>query len=234
MMSAALNAEAGRLRSDSPATAGNLEQTAHLFERLRLTKRFQEETWAGALTGIDGDIAQTMAVKFQRAIWALEQDLVRGVFLDFGSYYSPWDSHDFNGNRQTKWNGLLVATLSRFLAKLAATSNDHGKLSDTTAIVVGSELGRFPRLNGSEGKDHFPEIPLLFYGAGFDTQGSGASYGGTGRQMQALPVALDTGLPQRGGHTLVLDDIGTTLLHLAGVPDPAAYGYTGRILPFLV
>jgi hypothetical protein len=53
--------------------------------------------------------------------------------------------------------------------------------------------------------------------------------------MAALPVSPRTGLEAPSGtHAVVLDDVGTTLLHLGGVADPKVYGYEGRVLEFLV
>ena len=50
--------------------------------------------------------------------------------------------------------------------------------------------------------------------------------------MAALPVSLETGMPATGGHSLRVDDIGTTLLGLDGI-NPELYGYVGDHLPFL-
>jgi hypothetical protein len=51
--------------------------------------------------------------------------------------------------------------------------------------------------------------------------------------MQGLKVSSKTGLPvDVGGEHLVLDDLGTTLLHMAGI-NPELYGYLGRRLSFL-
>ena len=96
-------------------------------------------------------------------------------------------------------------------------------------MIIGSEIGRFPRLNAAHGKDHFPQTPHLFYGPGLAT---GASYGGTGRDMASVPISLATGRPEKGGHLLRIDDIGTTLLALDGA-NPDLSGYTGEHLRFL-
>jgi hypothetical protein len=52
--------------------------------------------------------------------------------------------------------------------------------------------------------------------------------------MQALPLSRRTGQADgRGGELVTLDDVGATVLHIAGL-DPAHYDYSGRILDFLV
>jgi hypothetical protein len=121
---------------------------------------------------------------------------------------------------------------ARFLSTLDATRNSHGSLARNLVIAIASELGRFPRLNGSEGKDHFNEAPVILYTPRTAT-GEGATYGQTGRKMEALPVSPRTGKPAAGGTTIQLDDIGATLLQMAGVA-PSLYGYGGRILDFLL
>jgi hypothetical protein len=51
--------------------------------------------------------------------------------------------------------------------------------------------------------------------------------------MVAQPISLRTGEPEAGGHTLTVDDIGTTLLRIDGA-NPEVYGYTGSHLGFLM
>jgi uncharacterized protein (DUF1501 family) len=145
--------------------------------------------------------------------------------VNLGGQDQPWDTHTFNSERQAR-EAKRLEIVARFLAAL-----DRRGLADRTLVVVGSEIGRFPALNGQHGKDHFPEAPLLFYGAGVR---GGAAYGRTGRRMEGLPVSLATGKDARGGHMVTLDDVGATLLHLGGVEDPRALGYEGAILDFLV
>lgn len=109
-------------------------------------------------------------------------------------------------------------------------------LAAQTLVVMGSEIGRFPALNGQHGKDHFPEAPCVLFGAGVNAGGGkGAVYGRTGKKMEAARVALATGRDTAvNGHEVLLDDLGATLLYLGGVSDPSVYGYDGRVLEFLV
>jgi hypothetical protein len=85
-------------------------------------------------------------------------------------------------------------------------------------------------VNSNLGKDHFPESSFLFYGSGI---AAGRAFVPTGRRMEGLAVSAKTGLPgDAGAEHLVLDDIGTTLLHIHGLR-PDTYGYRGRRLNFL-
>ena len=223
MMMLSLRKQAERLRPSTPATARSFEETASYLERLPSVPTFREEIWS------ENSDAQRGARALQRALWAFKHDLARAFYIEIPSH-NAFDSHNFNLPRQTKSAESTIPMLARFFQTLESTSNQHGKLADTTVAVFGSELGRFPRINGSEGKDHFPEVPLVFYGA----NSQHGVFGATDRTMMGVPISLKTGAPQAGGHTLVLDDVGTTLLHLGGVANPKIYGYTGTVLPFLV
>jgi len=213
-------------RHANDATIDNLSQTALLFERLRDVPPFRPAVWSSHRK------AQALAADFQRMLWALQHDLVGCVYL---KVFYDWDSHFNNHNRQVESSGMFMPMFDRFLSEMNIVSNRFGTLASNTAIFCGSELGRFPILNADRGKDHFPEAPYLFLGPGINTyDGKGAVFGTTGKQMQTLPVSLETGHdagPER--HIITLDDIGATLLSLAGI-EPERHGYDGRRLNFLL
>jgi uncharacterized protein (DUF1501 family) len=229
-MARVLRRRADELRQGGSAaqevTAGNLEQVAALFDRIPSVPPLELRTWS------DVPARQNLARHFQRILWAFENDLTCGAFLRMGVL--EWDSHYANARSQTTWNGHFATMFDRFLEELHQRHNTFGPLADSTLVVVGSELGRFPGLNDNEGKDHLPQVPYLFLGAGVRTGDRGALYGATGRKMEGLPLSLATGRPTvTGGHLPTLDDVGTTLLHLAGLK-PSLYGYNGRVLDFLL
>ena len=129
---------------------------------------------------------------------------------------------------------MYFALLARFLDELHRRRNRHGTLASQTMIVMGSELGRHPRLNDHKGKDHFPETALFFAGPNVLTDnGRGAVYGHSGRRMEGEPISLATGKADRRGTLPAIDDIGTTVMKAFGI-EPLVHGYTGRHLPFLV
>jgi hypothetical protein len=216
-------------RPERRVTAGSLDETAELFERVAGLPRLRPERWS------DDDALQSLAVSLQRILWIFEHDLARGVELNVGGIEQPWDTHTFNAERQ-KSASAPVAMIARFLGELTRRRSPRGPLSGETLVIMGSEIGRFPALNTAGGKDHFPEAPYVLFGAGVNAGGGkGAAYGRTGKNMAASPVALRTGLPAAsGGHMVALDDVGATLLYLGGVADPTVYGYDGRVLEFLV
>jgi hypothetical protein len=173
-------------------------------------------------------VAQTMAESLERALWLIEHDLCCGVVLDLGLL--GWDTHIRNESKQAEMNGHFVKLFDEYLADLQVRKNRHGTLAERTVTVVGSELGRFPHQNDMLGKDHLPQTSFLLAGPGIR---AGKSFGRTGRRMEGLPIAYRTGEPAAAGRVPFLDDLGATLLHLAGL-DPERYGYSGKVCEFLL
>jgi hypothetical protein len=210
------------LSREGQATAEHVEQAAALLARASQVEPFE-------YVSEDDYTSQTMADGLRRALWLLENDLTCGVLVDLGLL--GWDTHQRNAARQTEQNGHFVRHFSWFLGQLAARKNQHGVLADQTVVVAGSDLGRFPRLNDMLGKDHLPQTSFFFSGPGL---AAGQVFGQTGAEMEAHPVSLSTGRAAgRAGRQLILDDVGATLMVLAGL-DPQRYGYSGAVLDFLL
>lgn len=167
---------------------------------------------------------------FDATAWALEHDVARCISVDVrdGENPFPWDTHSNNNARQSKQSAIMVPLLAAFLQKL----KDRNLLDDTLVMVV-SELGRFPVLNDGLGKDHFPEVPILFFGGGLSFARGGVAFGQTDRRMNALPISYSTGKPT-GDRLATIDDVATTILHAFGEATPTVYGYVGRPLEFLL
>ncbi len=221
----ALRREARSLASTSSSeamTATNLLETAALMDGWGTSPKFVAADWH-----LKADNEAHGVRDIQRALWLFENKLARCVSVGLTS--QGFDTHI--------WNELIQPVLADYLAGLLATLFteldkrivDGRPMSEQTVVFVGSEIGRFPRLNGAHGKDHFPQVPYLFFGPWFEN----GVFGETDRGMVAKPIALATGKPEASGHPLVLDDIGTTLLHLDGA-NPEVYGYAGEQLAFLV
>lgn len=197
-------------------TREHVAQAAAFFERMKTTPHFDNGKGAG------------LAEDMQRTLWFLENDLARGVCVKI---FLDWDSHYRNADKQVQATGSFTAALDKFLEDLHSRKNAYGNLADQTVVVVGSELGRFPVINGNLGKDHFPESSYVFMGPNINV---GHSFVPTGKRMEGLPVSAKTGKAgEAGAEHVVLDDLGTTMLHMAGM-NPSLYGYRGRKLDFLV
>jgi hypothetical protein len=218
----ALQGQGGSGAHDRMA-AESLRASARLMEVLPSVPKFQ-----GTHVTDDG-AAQRLHEQFQRTVWALQNDITKCVaIVDEG-----WDSHQHNLGNQNRCAGRMFPALAAFLRRLQNTKNQYGRLSDQTLVFVGSELGRFPVLNSEQGKHHLPEAPYMLFSPYLHADGKGA-YGATGRHMESLSIDLRTGREAGvGGTFLDIEDMGTTILHVAGI-DPKVYGYSGRVLPFLV
>ena len=210
-------------RTSTSVTLSNLSDAARFFERVADVEPLVKKTYS------DNYMPQTMAESFDQAAWLLENDLACAVGIDLGLL--EWDSHIANHSRQTLANTTFVKHFTRFMKRLRESDNAHGNVAENTVIFAGSDMGRFPRLNDMQGKDHLPQTSFFFAGPGWR---GGRSFGQTGKQMDAMPISLKTGRPgQSGGKKLILDDIGATVLTLAGL-DPELYGYHGNVLDFLL
>lgn len=207
---------------EAEQTAVYLRETAEFFERVaHVTPLVPAERSTDY-------VAQSMAASLERALWLIEHDLCCGVVLDLGLL--GWDTHIRNEPKQSEMNGYFAKFFDEYLAELHARKNQHGVLADRTVTMVGSELGRFPHQNDMLGKDHLPQTSFLFAGPGIR---AGKSFGKTGRRMEGLPIAYRNGDPAAAGRVPLLDDVGATMLHLAGL-DPERYGYRGQICDFLL
>jgi uncharacterized protein (DUF1501 family) len=219
---------AGRTSATSAASgvsADNLREAAALFARVATAPRFAPTEWKlGSIQ--DREPRYLGARDLQRVLWLFENRLARCVTLSLG--VQAYDTHIWNTVIQPPMTEYLAALLDRLFAELDRRIVDGRPLSEQVVVMLGSEIGRFPRLNVARGKDHFPQVPYLFFGRWF----AAGRFGETDRQLVAQPVSLATGRPERAGHVLRVDDIGTTLLTLDGA-DPSVFGYSGEHLAFL-
>jgi len=95
-------------------------------------------------------------------------------------------------------------------------------LLEQTTVIVASEIGRFPRLNASVGKDHWPENSWLLFGKGIRP---GITLGGTDRQLRGIPFDFRSGDPASSERRPVfVESLFATLLRVAG-GEPSRAGY---------
>lgn len=211
-----------QVSSEAERTREYLSQLAAFFERMKTVERFKPDEWNKS----EGK-TKRYGEDLQRTLWFLENDLARGVCVKL---FFDWDSHYRNADKQESSNASFTKILDKFLKALHERKNEHGTLAEQTLVVIASEMGRFPVINGNLGKDHWPETSMMFVGPSVQ---QGTSWVPTGKFMEGLPVSLTTGKPgDAGADHLVLDDVGATLVHMAGM-NPALYGYNGRRMKFL-
>lgn len=147
------------------------------------------------------------------------------VVADLGLYDERWDHHS-EITRQGPNFESLFASLDTLVGTLAATPGLAGEsLLDEVTVVVFSEMGRYPTLNASGGKDHWMTTSAMLIGGGIR---GGQVLGAFDSNMGGTPVIPGTGEldpdATRGGVVLEPAHLGATLLALAGLDPAEAFG----------
>ena len=142
---------------------------------------------------------------FALALKLIKNDLVSCVNMGIGGF----DTHS-NQDRQ------LASILPSFDAYLKVFVNELRKADklSSTLIVLYSDFGRTPKVNGGSGRDHWPVGGAAFIGGGI---AGGRAVGGTGTDLLALNTDLATGnplAPGKGGDQLNPAHLGGAVLKL--------------------
>jgi uncharacterized protein (DUF1501 family) len=206
-------ASADRARATRGAIGYNRKRVDDFVEAIDRGDRLR------ALGGEFGARGETVAFARQIALAldALEQDVSHAAMLTTNE---PWDTHSDNEQQgafhELTFNGLamLVDELQARPGRAAGT-----KMIDDTVVVVFSELSRTPRLNGNQGKDHWPITSALVIGAGVR---GGATYGATTPDGLAMTIDMSTGAPDPNGARVLYAHFVAGVLALCGV-DPQQY-----------
>jgi len=140
-----------------------------------------------------------------------------------GSAGDHWDTHGNNFNRLKR---DLLPPFDRAVSALLGDLSERGRL-DETLVVMLTDFGRTPRVNGGAGRDHYPNAYSIFL-AGGGIRG-GQVYGSSDR-LGAFPDQLPTG--PADVHATIFEALGIPLdAHLQdnfGRPYPLT---DGRVLP---
>ncbi len=162
-----------------------------------------------------GDLESQLPV----AIDALTRGVSRCVTLSGGTA-GTWDTHAANDDLQSPQWESLFAGLLQLQARLEATEGDDGgTLADQTTVVVLSEMGRTPALNGFSGKDHWPFTSVLLFGDGL---AGDRTVGSWDENWYGRPVDPASAEVDEAGQTLSAEAVGATLLALADI-DPGEF-----------
>ncbi|MBI2808780.1 MAG: DUF1501 domain-containing protein [Planctomycetes bacterium] len=132
-----------------------------------------------------------------------------------GSSGDHWDTHGNNFNRLRR---DLLPPFDRGVSALLEDLAERGRL-DETLVVLLTDFGRTPRINGGAGRDHYPNAYSIFL-AGGGIHG-GQVYGSSDR-LGAFPRDNPTGPA----------DVHATIFHALGIPlDAHLHDATGRPFP---
>ena len=169
--------------------------------------------------GTDG----TFDSQVELAVRVLSMGLSRCAAVNHPSSrdLNAWDSHSLNDSVQLSLFEDLFSRLSVLMETLRSTpGNSAPTLADETVIVVMSEMGRTPTLNGSNGKDHWPYTTVMLVGGGIEGD---RIIGGFDERQIGLPVDAASGELDDNGNSIGANVIGATLLALGDV-DPLEEG----------
>jgi len=147
--------------------------------------------------GAPQNLNRGMRDAFALALKLLKNDLVTCVNLGIGGF-------DTHAGQEARLMPILTGfdhVMGVFVNELRAS----GQL-DNTLIVCYSDFGRTPKVNASNGRDHWPVGGALMVGGGIK---GGRVVGGTNGNLQAEPINLTTGAVDPSG-------IGITPANLAG------------------
>jgi uncharacterized protein (DUF1501 family) len=223
--------------SDSPIAMPSAEASAIVARHTRAwadaragrataaRERALTEGYASALERADtlralvGDVRwgadESLEAQSDLAVDLLSLGLTRCVTLTYED--TTWDSHADNDYKQSTNFETLFAGLGHLMDQLAATPGEHAPtLADETVLVLFSEMGRTPQLNGGLGKDHWPHTSAMICGPGVTGD---RVIGGFTELYYGDTVDLASGERSSDGVTLYPQHLGATLLALGGV-DP--------------
>jgi len=160
-----------------------------------------------------GDTMQALATG---AVRALADEVTRCATLSSGFL---WDTHPDNGVQSGLFEGLF-ADLDYMLKLLSTTAApEGGMLSQSTTVVVMSEMARTPAFNATQGRDHWPYTSAMIIGPGVT---GGRTIGGYTDLYAGIGVDPKSGEPDPSRKGIDAKILGATLLALGGV-DPAEY-----------
>jgi hypothetical protein len=156
------------------------------------------------------EFSRSFDAQIDLSVEALARGLCHSVQIETGD----WDTHT-NNAEQGPLHDDFFGSLTRLVDALAARegSTQGSKLLDETTIVVVSELGRTPRLNADQGKDHWPVTSALLVGSGLKSRVVGAS----SDKLAGELVDLSTGAPDNNGKPILYSNFAAGVLELAGV-----------------
>lgn len=129
-------------------------------------------------------------------------DLVTSINLGVGGF----DTHA----SQTMRMQPIMQMTDRLVRVMAEKLKAAGKL-DSTLIVLYSDFGRTPKVNGSNGRDHWPVGGALMIGGGI---AGGRAVGGTDSNLLAQSINTSTGAIDPAGTQISAIHLGGSVLAL--------------------
>ncbi len=193
----------GVFEQDYVRSLDRVAQLSRLQETLDLQVEYSE----------DMSVAQRLAP----ALDCLQAGLTRVVSARHLGFRSGWDHHS-GIEQQIGHYQILFTDLLEILDSLSQRPGlEGGSLLDETTVVVCSEMGRAPILNGAGGKDHWVYTTAMLIGSGVR---GGQVYGSYNEDFEGQAIDLVSGAPDPSGTLFDSGNLGATLCELMGVTPP--------------
>ncbi len=167
-----------------------------------------------------------MLEQLEVALSCLQEGLTRTAMIQYDGIWSVgWDTHSDNWYQSLHFEELF-GYLSRLMSELSQRTGADGlPMSERVTVVVVSEMGRAPLLNGWDGRHHWTYTSAMLLGAGV---AGGQVIGGYDEYAIGQSISLTDGAVSSSGTPLVSGHLCATLLALAGI-DPGKL--TGGLEP---
>jgi len=140
---------------------------------------------------------------------AMKADLAISANL----FMMGFDTHDNHDARAYPLMGDLCEGIHYLMVLL-----EYLGIREQVTVVVGSDFGRVPYYNRSQGKDHWPVTSMLVM-PGSDTVSGGRVYGASTDDFNLIRINSVTGLPDDDGLILEASHVNQELRKLMGVAD---------------
>ena len=207
LVRAYLEASAARLRATRGQRGYNEKRIDDFVSSLDRADRLRS---FAAASGIGKrDYTLDLGVQIPLAVRALRDGLSHTVLLQTDN----WDTHQ-NNARQVEQHEMLFSSLTMLVSTL-----EQEKMLDDTMVLVVSEMGRTPKLNGDQGKDHWPVTSAFLLGAGVR---GGRVYGESSDTLDSLSIDFETGKALASGQQMQASSFVAGVLSALGV-DPSSY-----------
>ena len=184
------------------------------------------ESRMGEFSGYAGQLSTTNSLDLIDQLTVplsfLSSGAARCAMVSYRSWdgvFNGWDTHEENDLQAPHFEELFSA-LQLTMDTLASTPGlSGGTLADEITIVVLSEMGRTPKLNSVNGKDHWTFTSAMLLGAGV---AGGQVIGEYSDEQLGQKVDLASGDVSSSGEDLLPGHIGATILALGDV-DPGEH-----------
>jgi hypothetical protein len=210
MMDAAVYNRAGRVRTQ--VTGQGKDRMDDYMGNLERSMELEGRAFEAGL----GNQSRGMLAQAEMALEVMRLGLTRCAMIRIPG---GWDTHGGNqgvGGQMDNFFGALDELMERMHTTPGLSTP---RLAGEVVVVATSELGRTPRFNGSQGRDHWPYTSMLVAGSGIR---GNTTVGSTDDGFISMPTDFATGQPSGGGGIIGTENVGVTLLRHGGV-DPERF-----------